>query len=400
MRIALSVLLVCLVSCLFSPAAVAQLPPANAGDLLVSSSSNNKLLRLAFDGRTLSETSVNGLRHPRGIVVAADDSIFVISQNSNEVLVLDNQLRLVRRFPTKNVSSPTGAAFGPNGNLYVGGFSSNNIGEYRPDGTFVRTYGGGGLSSTNCVAFRGDGGFYGASASTGMIVEFNAAGTAIRSFTGFGLSSPMGIAIHKGEVFVAGGGSSNIVVFDSGGKALRQVRHADISGPQGIAFLADGTFAVSNFFNDKISWFRKDGTHVRTVLPPSSRVPRSIAFLPGMTTRTTTPPKYAAPFAVEIESSFEPGLVYVMALSFGSSPGIKLGDGRLLGLDPDALFVASVGFPGFVGVLDARGRASVGIVFPKLTTALRIHQAALSIDATRGLLFRQVAATNVWDLKP
>lgn len=378
----------------------AQLPPPTTGDLLVSSAQNDRLLRLAFDGTELQALAFPKLSHPRGIVVSMDGTVFLASQNSNEILVLDRSLRLVRRFPTKNVSGPTGAALGPNGHLFVAGFSSNNVGEFKADGTFVRTYSVGGMRGTNCVAFRRDGGFYTASAATNAVLHFKADGTFERSFTGFGLSSPMGIAIWNGEVFVAGGGSSNIVVFDQGGKALRQIRHRDLSGPQGIAFTRDGVLAVSNYYNHTICWFKPDGTHLRTVRPLSSSVPRSLAFLPSVTLEYSGKPVLGVPFPVRVVSPHEPGLVYATALALSSAPGLPLPDGRIFPLTPDPLFFLSLGFPGFVGVLDGNGRATVTLLFPN-SPGLRnlpLHCGALTLDPRSAGLFRQVSAPAGWIL--
>lgn len=376
------------------------LPPATTGDLLVSSSQNNKLLRLAFDGTQLAEFSYARLTHPRGIVVAKD-GIYLASQNTNEVLVLDPELKLIRRFATKNVTGPTGAALGPNGNLYVAGFSSNNIGEYKTDGTFVRVHTATGLLGTNCVAFRKDGGFYAASAFTNTVLQFTPTGTFVRSLSGFGLSSPMGIAIWNGEVYVAGGGSSNIVVFDSAGKALRQIRHADMSGPQGLAFTHDGILVASNYFNNKVTWFDRNGTHRRTVAPKSASVPRSVAFLHGASLEYSGNPKVGVPFAVSMRSPFDPFRVYATALALAKTPGLRLADGRVFDLTPDALFFTSIGFPSFVGALDGNGSARVTVLFPNLPglKGLTVYGAGLTVDPQHATLFRQLSAAARWTLQ-
>lgn len=385
---------------ILAAAAAAQLPMNPAGDVLVSSSSNNRILRLAFDGTELDSVSLPNLNHPRGLVVDPAGDVFVVSQFSNEVLVLDRALQVQRRFSTGSVVGPTGAAFGPNGNLFVAGFNSNNVGEFKRDGTFVQAYSDPGLRGSNCVAFRDDGHFYVASALTGSVVHFDNQGAVVRSFRGFSLSSPMGIAIWNRQLYVAGGGSSNIVVFEFDGTPVREVRHADVSGPQGVAFAPDGTFVVSSFFTHKVSWFRADGTHLRTVTPPSSQVPRSLAYLPGVTLEATGAPVLGVPFPLQVSSPFEPGLDYVAALSFANAPGIRLPDGRTMPLRNDIAFSVSLTMPGFIGSLDANGAGAFQLQLPNVPwlRGVTLYAAAATSDATLPTLVRQVSAGQSWQL--
>ena len=80
--------------------AAAQLPPPATGDLLVSSSGNDLLLRVDFAGTQLASKSYPGLSHPRGIAVAADGTVYLASQTTSEVLVREfdpaAQLDIVR----------------------------------------------------------------------------------------------------------------------------------------------------------------------------------------------------------------------------------------------------------------------------------------------------------------
>lgn len=221
--------------------------------------------------------------------------------------MLDRNLRELRRFATAPVRGPTGIAFTAQGTLLVPGFASSDIGEFRFDGTFVRGHTAPDLVGANCVALRGDGGFYVASAGNGKVVQFDSTGAYVRSFTGFGLSSPMGIALWGSELFVAGGASNNIVVFDVSGTPLRELRHAYIAAPQGVAFDRDGVMAVPSFSVHVVGWFRRDGAMVRVVRPPSSSVPRSAAFLPGVAIDAVGQPVLGQPFPFAVRCPHEPG---------------------------------------------------------------------------------------------
>jgi hypothetical protein len=398
--------LAALVALLAAAAATAQLPLPTTGDLLVSSTGNHRLLRLGFDGRQLAELTLPGLVSPRGIAVRpAAGEVYLVSEGTAEVLVLDRALQVARRFPTVGVASPTSAAFGPSGDLFVAGFNSSNVGRFRTDGTPLGTFSAPGqLVNTNCVMFRADGGSYTASAANGSVVEFDAAGTFVRRFTGFGLSSTMGLAVWNGELFAAGGGSNNIVVFDLAGTPLREIRHPDLAGPQSIAFRGDGTFVVSGFYNHRIAAFRADGAHLWTVQPPGSSVPRGAAFLPGCVLDVPPGPVLGAPFAMPLESPFEPGLTYLCALSVASSPGLPLPDGRVWPLASGGLLQASLFggpplFTNFVGVLDARGTAAPTLFLPDwaFLRGLSLWTGALTLEPTP-LTIRQIAASRLLQL--
>lgn len=68
------------------------------------------------------------------------------------------------------------------------------------------------------------------------------------------------------------------------------------------------------------------------------------------------------------------GASYAMAASFGTAPGIPVGGGRVVPLQPDALFAASRALPSvfqnFTGVLDGQGQAVATVRVPA-TPALR-----------------------------
>lgn len=361
------------------------------GDVLVSSSRNNRVLRLTPTGEQIASYSYTGLSSPRGLIVDGAGTTYLVSQNTNEILVLDRSFGLVRRFSTGVVKSPTGGAIGPNGNLYIAGFSSSNVGEFTPSGTFVRAYSNAQqLSFANCVAFMPDGSFLVASAGNGRIVRFLPGGKMIGSYTGFGLSSTMGIAIWNNEIFAAGGGSSNIVVFDMQGKALREIRHVDMSGPQGVVFTHDGLLVTSSFFNDKVLWFRPDGTHVRTVKPVGSSVPRNLAFAHGVSMKTAGSPILGQAYPIGIASANEPGFVYLQLLSLSQTPGLVFADGRRWGMSIDPLLELSIQnspiFQNFVGILDASGNARAVMNLPNLAIlrGLKIHAGALTLEPASG----------------
>lgn len=86
-----------------------------------------------------------------------------------------------------------------------------------------------------------------------------------------------------------------------------------------------------------------------------------------------------------------PGRPYLMAASLTTAPGIPAGNNRIVPLNPDALFGASLSLPGifqnFTGVLDARGQAVGRIHIPAVgaLSGLSFFVAAVVLDASQPL---------------
>ena len=79
---------------------------------------------------------------------------------------------------------------------------------------------------------------------------------------------------------------------------------------------------------------------------------------------------------------------YGLACSFQREPGIPTGDGRIIPLNPDALFVWSflsqaAPFVGFYGVLDSLGQGTARILIPNdpRLTGVRFYVAGVTISA-------------------
>ena len=79
-------------------------------------------------------------------------------------------------------------------------------------------------------------------------------------------------------------------------------------------------------------------------------------------------PRPGALYNLLVSVPREPGALYVVGASFGFRPGIAVGGGRKVYLNPDALFQYSLLntgiFSGFQGTLNARGEGAASIAIP------------------------------------
>ena len=97
-----------------------------------------------------------------------------------------------------------------------------------------------------------------------------------------------------------------------------------------------------------------------------------------------------SPYSVRFAFPGRAGRTYVAMLATALRPGIPLGDGtgRVISLQPDWLFMASLGglpglTQGFVGTLDAQGNATGTLHIPAtLAPGTRLYLSAVVLDAT------------------
>ena len=98
------------------------------GELLVADSSNDRLVRLGFDGQTLTFRGVIGegiLRWPCSLALGPEGEIVVADAGNDRVVVLDAQGDLLAAFTRGNdgheghFRSPRGVAVGPQGEIVV-----------------------------------------------------------------------------------------------------------------------------------------------------------------------------------------------------------------------------------------------------------------------------------------
>jgi len=94
-------------------------------------------------------------------------------------------------------------------------------------------------------------------------------------------------------------------------------------------------------------------------------------------------------YSMLVSSPNEPGARYGVALSFGFRPGIPVGGGRKIYLNPDSLFLASATgrgpFYGFQGTLNAQGEAVAAVAIPGLAglSGLRFFASAITVVNNR-----------------
>ncbi len=263
-----------------APDASPPLPPAETGNLYVSSFLTGEVFVYGPDGAFLDRFSHADLGGTRGLAFRSADELYVGSQFTNRILVFRPDGTYVRQFSGGGLAAPTSLAFRGD-ELYASSSRTNEIIVFVDD-AFTRSFTAPGLFEPNCIAVDADGNLYVASGGSNEVLHFKSDGELLNRFRGGGLTSPMGIALHGDRVYVTGGGSSTVALFSLDGTFLRNIDTREtIPSPQGIAFNRRDQFVISSFSNHRVALFSDEGDMLGVRFEERGvDVARSIAYHP------------------------------------------------------------------------------------------------------------------------
>lgn len=174
---------------------------------------------------------------PRGIAVAADDSIYIADTFNNRIVHYSADGELIGSWgtyadasqgsaPGGTFNEPWGIGVGPDGSVYVTDTWNYRIQRFTADGEFMTMWGNSGMGDSPT-------GFYG----------------------------PRGIYVDQnGQVFVTDTGNKRVVVFDSNGNYITQfgasgMELGNFDEPVGITGDANGFIYVADTWNYRVQVF-------------------------------------------------------------------------------------------------------------------------------------------------
>jgi len=149
------------------------------------------------------------------------------------------------------------------------------------------------------------------------------------------------------------------------------------------------------YSNLRITWLDTRDTNEEIYFKKSLR--------PTLTANTV-----GAQITFNLSDPINPGAFYWLFLSLGSTPGIPLGDGRTVGLNPDGAFFLSfdpllmtlIGFTGNQGNLDASGSAVPvwNVNTAIVPSGIPLKAAIVTLDASLGAPYGIVSISNTVDI--
>lgn len=189
-------------------------------------------------------TAPGQFQGPRGLAVAADDSVYVADTFNHRIQHLDPngevlntwgsfsgaEASLAGNAEPGTFNEPWDVAVGPDGSVYVADTWNSRVQKFTPDGELLSAWGYFGQAETPQAMW-----------------------------------GPRGIAVDSnGRVFVSDTGNKRVVVFDSQGESL-SVINLDLDEPVGLAFGPDGRLYIADTWNQRIIAVQEPSPNIFTL---------------------------------------------------------------------------------------------------------------------------------------
>ncbi len=238
------------------------------GALLVADSANNRIQKLASDGKVLAVwggpaagSGPGQFRQPCGVAAGRDGSIYVADTWNHRIVKLDRngQFQLEWRDEDQGFWGPRAVAVAPNGTVFVADTGNKRILAYESTGRRLFDFGGEGSEPGKLIEPVGltiddaNGTLYVADTGNHRIQAFDLEGRFRSVLPVFGwqefYTEPY-LAWHAGMLWATDSFNRRINAYDSRGTLLRSIDGAAgsllLSRPTGIAVAGDGRVYVSD----------------------------------------------------------------------------------------------------------------------------------------------------------
>jgi uncharacterized protein (TIGR03663 family) len=238
------------------------------GNLLVADTQNNRIQKLAPDGRVLAVWGGPGpgdgpgqFRQPCGVAAASDGSIYVADTWNHRIEKLDADGRFVLDWHEENPGfwGPRSVAVAPNGAIFVADTGNKRILAYDPGGQKLLTFGGEGSEPGKFIEPVGLAVdpqtkiLYVADTGNHRVQSFDLDGKFRGAWTVFGwqefYTEPY-LAVHAGTLWVTDSFNHRVNAYDPLGTLKKSIDGAvgsvTLGRPTGIAVASDGRVFVSD----------------------------------------------------------------------------------------------------------------------------------------------------------
>jgi DNA-binding beta-propeller fold protein YncE len=370
---------------LLSSVACAQMP--RGGDYVaIDASATPRVLVVAPSGAVTTLHQGAPLAQPSGIAVTSTGAVLV-ADFSGTLYRIDAPGVVVP--VASGLSGPIRVALDRNGDALVAELSAARVSRVTPQGVVTPVFSGAPLVRPFGLAVDpADGAILVADDRTRTLHRIDASGIT-PLFSGAPFRLPIGVALFaNGDYAVADALVDGVFRVPRAGGSASLVQGTPVLGnPDGIVSNFDGSIAISESGapnGNRIVVLRPDGSAAVIAsgaafsnLEALARVPHlqgAVRGTSGVTLPWTIefPSLASSPFLHLVSASLHPGF----ALAIGETP-----------MNPDPIFLSFVGvdtplFQGFVGALDASGRASLALAVPNVPTpaGFALHVQTVVLD--------------------
>lgn len=258
--------------------------PANGGDLLLVTLSNNTIVQYNVGLGTQAAIQASqtiftstGLNAPRGM--ATDGLNVYVANNGNGTINRYNASAvLVDTFVPSDPgrTGPLGMAFDNSGNLYAGFQGSSAITRFDSTGAVLppNPFGGSfaGFGGTPwAMVFSSNGNLYATGGDSGRIQQITPGGTMSTIVTMGGGTSPRGLAIDSSNrLYVADFSGNYVNRYNTSGGLIDSFIVSGLNSPLGLLIDSAGSLYVANSGNNTIRKYDSLGVLQYTLNTPAS----------------------------------------------------------------------------------------------------------------------------------
>ncbi len=225
----------------------------SAGNVYITDSGNNRVLKLATGESAPTVLPFTGLNEPDGVAVDAAGNVYVADNGNNRVLRLGTGGGAQTELPFTDLKNPGSVAVDAAGNVYVVDFGHNRVLKLAPspDAEAQPVYHG--LNLPLCVAADAVGNLYLTDNGTNQVLKLAAGSSTITPMPFTGLSSPHDVAVDAGgNVYAADFGNNRVLKLAAGSGTQTVLPFSGLSYPQGVAVDRAGSVYVTNTGNGRV----------------------------------------------------------------------------------------------------------------------------------------------------
>ena len=238
-----------------------------------------------FDFGQKKFSRIEGLSHPLGLALDAQQNLYVVDQSTKQIKVYDRAGKELRSFTDKSLVRPTGIAIDrQRGNVYVVDTATkasdeHNVKVFSLEGKLLGHVGvgqgnvPGAFEFATYITLDSDGNVYVTDTLNCRIQVFDPNGKYARTVGGNGdtpgmFTRPKGIAVDSlGDLYVVDSGWSNVQIFNHQGQILmffggRGPMPGLLKNPTSIAIDKDNRIYVGDYINHRIEVYQLVNTTV------------------------------------------------------------------------------------------------------------------------------------------
>ncbi len=242
-----------------------------------------------FDFGQKKFSRIEGLIHPLGLALDAQQNLYVVDQAAKQVKVFDPTGKELRSFSDKSLLRPTGVAIDrQRGKVYVVDTATkasdeHNVKIFSPDGKLLGHIGvgqgnvPGAFEFATYIALDADGNVYVTDTINCRIQVFDPNGKYIRTVGENGdapgmFTRPKGVAVDTfGDLYVADSGWSNVQIFNRKGQILmffagRGPMPGLLKNPTAVAIDKDNHIYVGDYINHRVEEYQLVNTTLADTL--------------------------------------------------------------------------------------------------------------------------------------